>query len=287
MARAYTYPRISPRGRRIALNTREAYRGRIFIWDNARATATPLLSVSDASNDLYPVWSADGEHLAYMSSVSPRHQLRMVAVGSSGPGEPIAGGYELRAPYFLSPAGTELVYAWQGPDARSSEVALWKTSLAPDAKPMKLLRSARNADLSPDGRFIVYQSDETGRFEVYVRSFPNIEDRYEKVSTAGGIHPVWSPRNHELFYVEPGSPPHWMSVNVEISPALAVSRPHPLFEWPYFQAEIGRTYDVSCPDGDRFLAIRNAGSEISDTPRRPRVEIVLNWFDVLAERVPS
>jgi serine/threonine-protein kinase len=284
--RAYTYPRISPDGRRIALNARETNRGQIFVWDTARAAATPLLS-GPGESDLYPVWTADGERLAYISGLSARHQLRLVAVGSAGPGDPVASGFELRAPYFLSPSGTELVYARQGPDGLTYDVALWKTSLGQDAEPVLLLGGARNADLSPDGRFIVYQANQTGRFEVYVRSFPNIDDQYVKISTAGGIQPVWSPRNDELFYVEPGSPSHLMSVSVDAGADIVVSRPRPLLEWPYFQAELGRTYDVSRPDGNRFLAIRNAGEEGGPAPPEARVEIVLDWFDLLDERVLS
>jgi serine/threonine-protein kinase len=284
--RAYTYPRISPDGRRIALNARETNRGQIFVWDTARAAATPLLS-GPGESDLYPVWTADGERLAYISGLSARHQLRLVAVGSAGPGDPVASGFELRAPYFLSPSGTELVYARQGSDGLTYDVALWKTPLGQDAEPVLLLGGARNADLSPHGRFIVYQANQTGRFEVYVRSFPNIDDQHVKVSTAGGIQPVWSPRNDELFYVEPGSPSHLMSVSVDAGADIVVSRPRPLLEWPYFQAELGRTYDVSRPDGNRFLAIRNAGEEGGPAPPEARVEIVLDWFDLLDERVLS
>jgi serine/threonine-protein kinase len=284
--RAYTYPRISPRGRRIALNARETNRGQIFVWDTARGAATPLLS-GPGESDLYPVWTSDGDRLAYISGVASRHQLRLVAVGSAGPGEPIASGFELRAPYFLSPSGSELVYARQGPDGPTNDVALWKTSLGRDAEPVRLLGGARNADLSPDGRFIVYQANQTGQFDIYVRSFPNIEDQYVKVSTAGGIQPVWSPRNDELFYVEPGSPSRLMSVSVNTGSGLAVSRPRPLLEWPYFQAGLGRTYDVSRPDGERFLAVTSAGEARSAAPQEARVEIVLDWFDVLDRRVLS
>jgi serine/threonine-protein kinase len=177
-ARPYTYPRVSPDGQRIALNTRQASRGRIFIWDRVRAAETPLESVSGSSLDIYPVWHPDGEHLAYIAGTDPRRQLRMLAVGSGGPGVPIASGFSLRAPCFFTVSGDELVYAWQGPRDGPREVALWKTSTAHDAEPVKLLGRARNADLSPDGRFIVYQSDETGQFEVYVRSFPDLDHQY-------------------------------------------------------------------------------------------------------------
>jgi serine/threonine-protein kinase len=285
VARAYTYPRISPDGRRIALNTRDSGRGRIFIWDSAREAATPLESASGASLDLYPVWHRDADHLAYVSGANPRHQLRMTAVGSGGPGEPIAGGFALRAPYFFSVSGNELVYAWQGAHGEPREIALWKTSIARDAEPVRLLRGARNADLSPDGRFIVYQGDETGRFEIYVRSFPDIDEQYLKVSTDGGVQPVWSPRNGELFYVEPGSPSHLLSVRVDSSPTLVVSRPRRLCEWPYYRGEFGRTYDVSRPDGDRFLAIRMAADTARAAPE-PRVEVVLDWPTLLGAGRP-
>lgn len=284
--RAYTYPRISPQGRRIALNARETNRGQILVWDAARAAATPILS-GPGESDLYPVWTSDGRRLAYISGVGSRHQLRVVAVGSAGPGEPVASGFELRAPYFFSPSGSELVYARQGPDGVTNDVALWKTSLGQDAEPVRLLGGARNADLSPDGRFIVYQANQTGRFEVYVRSFPNIEDQYVKVSTAGGIQPVWSPRNDELFYVEPGSPSHLMSVSVDAGSDLVVSGPRPLLEWPYFQAELGRTYDVLRPDGRWFLAVKSAREESGGAPQEARVEIVLDWFQELQRLVPT
>jgi hypothetical protein len=105
------------------------------------------------------------------------------------------------------------------------------------------------------------------------------------VSTGGGVQPVWSPRRGELFYVEPGSPPHLMSVHVETAWELAVSRPRRLLEWQYFRAEIGRTYDVSRPDGDRFLAIRIAGDGSAAESQPPRAEVVLDWFSLLNERV--
>lgn len=146
--------------------------------------------------------------------------------------------------------------------------------------------AARNADLSPDGRFIVYQGDETGRFEIYVRSFPNVDDQYLKVSTGGGIQPVWSPRAGELFYIEPGSPSYLTSVRVEGSSTLVVSRPRRLCEWPYYRGELGRTYDVSRPDGERFLAIRMAADASRGEVEQPRVEVVLDWPALLGAGRP-
>ena len=157
-----------------------------------------------------------------------------------------------------------------------------------DPESAKLLlpgvRNARNADLSPDGRLLAYQSDATGQFEVYVRSFPDLDARYMRVSTNGGTQPLWSPRGDELFYLEPGPPPRLMSVTVQTQTSFALSRPEPLLDWPYYTGELGRTYDVSRPDGRRFLAVKSdaGGGE----ERSPRIQIVLDWFEELQARLP-
>ena len=190
-------------------------------------------------------------------------------------------GAELRALYFLSSSGNELVFARQGSGSDGAELMI--VSLTGAGEPKVLLQRARNADLSPDGRYIAYQSDESGQFEVYVRSFPNVEGYFTKVSGDGGIQPVWSPRGDEIFYIQPGAEPRLMSVDVAADAELALARPKPLIAWPYYTGELGRTYDVSRPDGRRFLAVR-AG--VPGDEQTPRAEIVLDWFAELETRVP-
>lgn len=277
--RGYTYPRISPDGRRIALNVRDANGGEIELWDVARGDSTPV--TGGAGLKLYPVWAPNGASLVYGAGVSLERHLYRKAVerGASGQRLDTVLGSELRALYFLSPSEDDLVFARQGRDGAELMIA----SLAGPSEPSLLLRRARNADLSPDGRRIAYQSNESGQFEVYVRSFPDVEGYFTKVSSGGGIQPVWSPRGDELFYVEPGAPRRLMSVGVEAGAELALARPRPLFDWPYYTGELGRTYDVSRPDGSRFLAVKAAspGDE-----HAARAEIVLDWFDELETRVP-
>jgi Tol biopolymer transport system component len=131
-----------------------------------------------------------------------------------------------------------------------------------------------NADLAPSGRHIVYQSaGESGTFEVYVQSFPDGNDLFVKISNNGGIQPVWSPDGRELFYIEPGPPPQLMTVGVSAGNDIAFSSARPLLDWPYYQAELGRTYDVDRPGGGRFLVIKPRSAEGS----RLAVEIVLDW----------
>jgi eukaryotic-like serine/threonine-protein kinase len=280
--RGYTYPRISPDGRRIALNVRDAKGGEIELWDVARGDSTPVTGSGGLS--LYPVWTPGGANLVYGAGTPLEHGLYRKAVERSGPGQRLDTviGSELRALYFVSPDGDELVFARQGRDGAELMLA----SLAERREPRLLLHRARNADLSPDGRRVAYQSDESGQFEIYVRSFPDVEGYYTKVSSRGGIQPVWSPRGDELFFIEPGPPSRLMSAAVTAGSGYALARPRALLDWPYYTGELGRTYDVSRPDGARFLAVKAAAPNGEPTSERPRVEIVLGWLDELEARVP-
>lgn len=275
--RAYTYPRVSPDGEQIALNAD----GDIEIWNVGREDSVPF--ASGPSMSLYPVWSMDGRRIVYTSGLPLQRGLYVKDLGSGEEGALIDEGNVLRAPYFFSPSGNALVFAQQSPDG----VSLRLMVLDADGSSVELVHGARNADLSPDGSRIAYQSDESGRFEVYVRSFPNVESSYTKASIDGGVQPVWSPAGGELFYIEPGPPSRMMGVSIAEGSGLALSRPRPLFEWPYYMGELGRTYDVSRPEGRRFLAVKTqSGAGGEGAPRRPTAELVLDWFEELNARVP-
>ena len=157
------------------------------------------------------------------------------------------------------------------------------------AKPTWLLQgpyAERNAEISPDGRWIAYQSDESGQWDIYVRPFPDVDEDQTLVSRAGGVMPLWSRDGRELFYLEQGPPTSLMSVFIEASETVfSLGARTPLLDWPYRGViwGAGRTYDVS-PNGQRFLAIKElqGGSEAG----RPQIIIVENWFDELTRLAP-
>ncbi len=132
--------------------------------------------------------------------------------------------------------------------------------------------------LSPDGRFLVYTSNETGRREVYVRAFPDLTGK-RQISTNGGSEPVWAKNGGELFYRETQK---LMSVPVRTQPEFSAGRPELLFEGQYdlepFGADVSN-YDVS-NDGQRFIMIGNAGQS-------QQINVMLNWFEELERRVPT
>jgi serine/threonine-protein kinase len=144
-----------------------------------------------------------------------------------------------------------------------------------------------NAEISPDGRLIAYQSAESGRDEIYVRPFPNVNEGRWQVSTGGGIRPLWARSGQELFYIT-SADDAVMSTAISGTPAFKSSNPTKVFDTSAYStgrqtANLGRTYDVS-PDGRRFLMIKQAGDQ---TAARPQILVVQNWTEELKRRVPS
>lgn len=137
-----------------------------------------------------------------------------------------------------------------------------------------------SAQFSPDGRSLAYISDRTGRFEVYVQSFPDAGE-VRQISNDGGTEPVWAPSGRELFFRHGEK---MMVVDVTAAPAFSTSRPRVLFEVRYEVSCLVpgmRFYDVS-PDGQRFLMVKG------DTQAAPRqLRLVVNWFEELKAKVPT
>ena len=129
--------------------------------------------------------------------------------------------------------------------------------------------------ISPDGRWMAYQSDESGQFDVYVRPFPDVDGGKWQVSRDGGNSPVWARDGKELFY---GNGQAMTRVAVATEPTFSASMPELLFEGPYVAR--GRSHDVA-PDGERLLMVKRS----TDTPRE--IHVVLNWFEELKARVPT
>jgi serine/threonine-protein kinase len=143
-----------------------------------------------------------------------------------------------------------------------------------------------NAEVSPNGQWLAYQSNESGRNEIYVRPFPNVDADRQQVSTNGGTQPLWARNGQELFYESRGT---LMRVPVKSGSTFARGTPEKLFEAPYLVrtpgAPLGRMYDVSL-DSQRFLMIKQP-SESDERPPSPRIILVQNWFEELKRLVPA
>ena len=281
---AYVYPRLSPNESRLALDER-GEEDEILIWDFGGETLTRL-SLGDGLQT-YPVWTPDGERVAYGGSAG----LFWKASNNTGAPEMLAdasifGGAESPSPYFFTSDGTALVFRDQANPGSGDDLVM--ISIEDDARVVWRLADGfheRNAELSPSGRWMAYQSDESGDFEIYVRPFPQVEGDLVPVSNNGGLFPLWSRDGRELFYLQPSATGFQLaSVSIDVSDPdapFAFSDRKVVMEWPYYAESEGRNYDVSS-DG-RFVAVKLP--EGIDEGIGPGINVVLNWFEELKQRM--
>ena len=137
--------------------------------------------------------------------------------------------------------------------------------------------------VSPDGRWLAYESNESGPFEIYVRPFPNVDDGKWPISTDGGREPQWSPDGRELFYLAPGN---LMVAQIETDPTFSWSTPESVFSRSGYVTQLttAHRYDIS-PDG-RFLMLKPPTAETIDGEGSPELIFVQNWFEELKRLVP-
>jgi serine/threonine-protein kinase len=139
--------------------------------------------------------------------------------------------------------------------------------------------------ISPDGRWLAYQSDESGRAEVYVRPFPAVDQGLWPISSGGGSEPRWAPNGRELFFMVRGgawpAPAVLMSVPVQPGSTFIAGKPTTILKIP---AEASEAYDVA-PDG-RFLFHLQGLRPVGEEALRPNIVVVQNWHEELKQRVP-
>jgi serine/threonine-protein kinase len=276
-SRGYTYARLSPDGRRIALDSRDD-ESDIWTWDVERETLQRL--TRDPGMNRGPVWSPDGERIAFTAVRDGTESIHWQSADGSGVPEPLSA--ETSFPLGFTPDGSRLLFANTLGSVR--DVGILDVD---GSGPAELLLDQsfdeHNAQVSPAGRWLAYQSNESGQLEIYVRPFPDVNSALYTVSTGGGSRPRWSSAGDELFYyVDPGT---IMAVPVNSGTELVLGSPEVAVQGAYARPlNSGTHYDVS-PDGRRFLLIvEEEGPEGEATP--PPMVVVLNWHQELLEQVP-
>ncbi len=269
----YTYPRISPDGLRIAIASRSDDRD-IWIWDLKQRALTRLTFEPGA--DSYPVWTRDGRSVIYAAAVKGADEnLAIRAADGTGGFQVLLPSERHQTPYTLSPDGQWLVFRDEVP-GHGTDLDILRMSTR-EAKPLIATPfNERDAEISPDGKIIAYQSDETGTMEIYVRPFPDVDSGKKQVSNGGGIRPAWSRDGRHLFYLTGSSPPASMnSVERRAASGLDFGPVDVLFDAATYSGstQLGRTYDVAA-DG-RFLMPRSASEPAASMSSG--VSIVLNW----------
>jgi len=287
--RAYVAARLAPDGTRIALDIRDQ-ESDIWVWDLARETLTRL--TFDPTVDRYPVWTPDSQRVIFSSDRAGPSNLYWQAADNTGMVERLTESPNFQLPNGISPDGARLVFDEQRPSYDVLALTLDK-----DRRTEPLVQSQmyaeRNGEISPDGRWLAYQSNESRQDEIYVRPYPDVNSGRWQVSTMGGTQPLWARSGRELFYVAPDG--GLMRVAVERGPARPQSggqawrtgTPAKLFDSTYAWAIsglIGRSYDISA-DGRRFLAIKPPAAEQTGAPTN--LIVVQNWFEELKRLAPA
>ena len=286
--REYIYPRVSPSGRKIALDVGVNGTRDIWMWDLEHDILSRLTSEDDKSDKRSPIWAADDRSILYSSTTPGNAQLVRRAADGTGSSEKL--GEESGAqviPTSVSPDGRTLVYS-SNSNPRGGFFDLMALPLTEKGQPKPLMATPKletNGEVSPNGRWIAFESDESGRREIYVRPFPAVDTGRWQVSISGGTRPVWSRNNRELYFVSPDQ--QIMAVPVESGKDFTYGRPAALFKGSSYYLGggptplNGRTYDVA-PDG-RFLLIKDPPNGPGTTA--PTIVVVEHWLDEVKKRL--
>ncbi len=213
--RAYVYPRLSPDGTRIAVYAGDQ-EADIWVWDLGRTTLTR--ATFDPGLDIYPVWTPDGRRVIFSSERAGARNLFWQAADGTGAVERLTESPNQQNATAVSPDGRRLIFTETAPKTGEDVMQM---DLDGTRRVTPLVQSPfaeRNGVVSPDGRWLAYEANDSGRFEIWVRPFPEVNSGHWQVSTAGGTRPLWARSGQELFYVSPTGA--LMRVGVERAPVV-------------------------------------------------------------------
>jgi serine/threonine-protein kinase len=268
--RDYAFPRVSPDGRRLAVAIAEAERSDIWTYDIEQGVLTRLTFDGSATR---PFWTPDGRRIAFtVGTAGDDPDVFWVLADGSGVPEPLLAGPGRQLGDSWSPDGrTLLVHTNTAPG--QNDIALLQLPDSGPATPLLATPADEAAPaVSPDGRWLAFTSNESLRYEVYLRSFPELGAKIQ-VSVNGGTEPRWSPTGRELFYRDGD---RMMVVPVQFTPALRLGPRTELFRGAYPSNTYFPQYDVT-PDGQHFVFPQ--GQDDGGT-----LVAVLHWFDQFRSR---
>jgi serine/threonine-protein kinase len=271
--RTYFALRVSPDGTRAAVDIRDQERD-VWVWDFARQTLSRLSFGKGL--DTFPVWTPDGRKIAYARASAGAILVR--SADGTGKEERVGEGEYVQFAQSFTPDGKRLLVTQQ---RSSNDLALLDMNAASGTATLVVDSPFVDGpgELSPDGRWLAYQSNESGQDQIYVRPLDMPAGRVQ-VSQAGGTKPAWARNQRELFYLDAAGA--LTSVPVSTAGAFTIGAPVTISSTRYFTATQTRSYDVT-PDGRRFLFIKDAAQNPSTTPAS--LIVTLNWFDEIRTKL--
>ena len=273
--RAYDQLRLSPDDTRVAIHSSDEDND-IWIWDVARETLTRL--TFDPAADMLPLWARDGRRVVFASQRAGVLNLFWQPADGTGAVERLATAAVQQQPNSFSPDGTQLIVREQGAKTGFDLMLLAMDGKGTVVPLVQTTFDENNAEISPDGHWLAYESNESGQNQVYVRPFPNVNGGRWQISTAGGTRPVWARSGRELFYLDGNN--FLTTVPVQTTSSFSAGHATKLFEVrPVSAFSNGRSYDVT-RDGQRFIVIKNAPARSQTSDETPTsMVVVLHGFE--------
>jgi eukaryotic-like serine/threonine-protein kinase len=259
-------PRLSRDGKRLAVDRSDPTTGQgdLWVYDLQRSVSTRL--TFHPENESGPAWSPDDRYVYFHRGNQGESAIERVAAGGTGQVETLVSSVAEKRVTHVSHDGTLVLFDVIGAGTLSD---IWVYSAAGgEAKPWLATPFAeQGAELSPDGRWIVYQSNESGQSEIYVRDFPDATRKW-LISSGGGTMPSWRADGREMFYIS--SEGKMMAVSIRAAEELEAAAPVELFDAGVRMHPV-RQYDVA-PDGSRFVINR-----LDDVPVQP-LTLITDWL---------
>ena len=285
----YSWPRFSPDGKRLAMVVDTGKGREIFVYDRQRDAMSRLTFAGGENRS--PIWSPDGEHLVFYSRTAAGSHLNWIRADGSGEVQVLLESTPL--PSGFSRDGRRLAYAELKPDG---DLDLWTLPLDTSdperpkpGKPLPFLQTPTNESVlsfSPDGGYVAYLSNESGRYEIYVRPAPGPDGKPGpgkwQISTGGGIYLEWSPNGRELFYRSLDN--RIMVADYTATGSFSFDKPRVWSDRQIRQLGTDLNFALA-PDGKRFAVFPM--SEATTEDKGPaHVTFLLNFFDELRRKVP-
>jgi len=286
-SKPYATPRFSPDGKQVAVGTDDGKEANIWVYNLSGATSIRQLTFGGRNR--FPVWSANGERIAFQSDREGDSGIFWQrADGADAPQRltrPEKGMSHI--PESWSQANQRLSFSETGGESAS----LWTVSVTDDRKPERFgdlhSRASFNSEFSPDGRWLAYTLRDGGRVTVHVQPFPPSGGAHYQVQDEAH-HPMWSPRDgRELFYMSTANTGGLFAVSFTLQPSPAFGIPAVLARNVTFRTSpvSPRNHDIA-PDGKRFITVADGAPIESGVPTTPQIRVVLNWVEDLKHRVP-
>ena len=274
---AYTRPNLSPDGSRLAISTSD-----IWVYEWQRDNMTRLTFGSTAN---YPIWSPDGRYILFQAPGG------IFWTRSDGSGKPqlLTQSKNAQYPWSFTPDGKRLAFNELNPETGFD---LWTVALESDAaglragKPEPFLQTPadeRHASFSPDGRWMAYDSNESGSIQLYVRAFPDKGGKWQ-ISNSGGMYPVWSRNGHELFFRTEDNQIMVSSYTMKGDSFIA-DKPRLWSEKKIANMGLLANYDLA-PDGKRIAALMPVETA-EGQKAQSQVTFLMSFSDELRRKVPT